>query len=65
MLIDQDNDVMYDAKPISYIFSYDDNANFDGGNDKNDSPKNNDDTTIIIAPPNEVICTLFHILIYL
>jgi len=26
MLIDQEDDVMYDAKPISYIFLYDNNV---------------------------------------
>lgn len=67
---DQEDDVTYDANPITCIIpnnnnEKDENTNFDGGHGKIDSPKHNDDTTINIAITNEVICTLFQILIYL
>jgi hypothetical protein len=67
---DQEADVIHDANPITCIFpnnntEKDENTNFDDGDDKNNSPKHNDDTTINIAITNEVICTLFQILIYL
>jgi hypothetical protein len=66
---DQEDDVIHDANPITFIFpnnnnEKDENTNFHGGDDKNNSPKHND-TTINIAITNEIICTLFQILIYL